>query len=184
MGFTTGLQTQLHFRRKLKLLGAAQSLVCNTKFWRYCLSKTRSGIKTATVQPEFLKKHSPSAVYVPHVNSNVMSRWERNRNSLLDSDSHVLVKIVHDLEEMLTKRSQVRLRENSDSCFSGTKKKNKISLHFPQSSGVCLALGIRICYLWQTLGIFNKGKIVPAEKLKLELAEIYFIQNVQSLFLV
>lgn len=46
-----------------------------------------------------------------------------------------------------------------------------------ENPGACLALGIRICYLWQTLGIFNKSKIVPAEKLKLELVEIAFIEK-------
>lgn len=97
----------------------------------------------------------------------------------------MFVKIVDvdDPEEMLTKSSQVKQRDNSDNCLSGTQNKAP-SLHILQeSSVVCLGLGIRICYLRQTLGIFNKSKIVPTEKLKLKLVEIDFIENVQSLFL-
>lgn len=62
-----------------------------------------------------------------------MSRRERNRTSLLDSDSHVFVKIVDvdGLEEMVTKSSQVKQRDNRDNCLSGTQKKEP-SLHFPQ----------------------------------------------------
>lgn len=81
-----------------------------------------------------------------------MSRWERNRTSLLlDCDSHVFVKIVDVLEETLTKSSQMRQRDNSDNCFSGTQEK-KITFIAPptESPGVCLGLGIRFCYLWQT----------------------------------
>lgn len=136
------------------------------------LSKTRSGIKTATLQPKVFLKHSFSAVYCLMSTPVWWAGGKGTEPPLSWTDSHVFVQIVDVdvLEEMLTKSSQVRQRDNSDNCFSGTQEK-KITFIAPptENPGVCLGLGIRFCSLWQTLGIFNKSKIVPAEKLKLEL---------------
>lgn len=90
---------------------------------------------------------------------------------------------VDDLKEMLTKSFQVKQRDNSDNCSSRTQKKSTFIALPTESFVVCLGLRIRICYFWQTLGVFNRSKIVPTEKLKLKLVGIDFIENVQSLFL-